>query len=377
MSVKVRQWPSGDWYVVIHHRRRRYTKRCKSHAEALELSDAMAARLEVLGTGGLKALSGPEPQRVVTFETYAAETWLPQVKAAGLAYTTIRRYESSLTNHLIPAFGRMELAEITYRRVKGLCVEKAQTLSRDSVRLILAPLRLILKEAVHDGLLEVNPVQGLGRYTRKPTLEENHEIEPFTPAELNRLLETAGQFRPRYYEFLLLLARTGLRFGEARALEWSDFDLDQRKLHVKRNWPASGKLTVPKTKKSRRTVDLSPQTVQALRGLRARRNEEALKKRKTLQGWVFLSAIGQPVMYSSFRRRTWDPLLKKAKLAERGIHTLRHTFATHLLMAGVNPVYVAKQLGHSRVTTTMNVYAHWIEEQGQVPEVNRLDQVTG
>jgi integrase len=218
---------------------------------------------------------------------------------------------------------------------------------------------------------------GLGRYTRKPTLEEEHEVEPFTPAELNRLLEKAQQFRPRYYEFLLLLARTGLRFGEARALQWSDLDLDNGRLHVKRNWPASGKLALPKTKKSKRTVDLSPQTVQALRSLRARGNEEALKKRHKLEGWVFLSSIGKPIQYSAFRRRTWDALLKKAKLRGRGIHTLRHTFATHLLMAGVSPVYVARQLGHSRVTTTMNVYAHWIEEQGQVREVNRLDQVTG
>lgn len=75
-------------------------------------------------------------------------------------------------------------------------------------------------------------------------------------------------------------------------------------------------------------------------------------------------------------RRCWHPALKLAGLEDRNWHNLRHTFASQLLMAGKDPLYVMAQMGHAGVSTTFNHYAHWINQedsQGRVVDV--LDEV--
>ncbi len=79
-----------------------------------------------------------------------------------------------------------------------------------------------------------------------------------------------------------------------------------------------------------------------------------------------------PSRYANFRHKCWDLLLKKAEVRPRGIHHLRHTYATHMLLSGANVFYVSRQLGHSKNTMTLDTYTHWIQESN-ARKVDRLD----
>ena len=77
---------------------------------------------------------------------------------------------------------------------------------------------------------------------------------------------------------------------------------------------------------------------------------------------------------NNFRDRVWRPLLTRVGLQYRNVHAIRHTYATRMIMAGASLAYVQKQLGHSTIQLTVDLYTHWIEEadRGRTLEVDRL-----
>ena len=119
---------------------------------------------------------------------------------------------------------------------------------------------------------------------------------------------------------------------------------------------------------------MTGQLFDALRALRKRRVAEGLKKGARAAERVFLSPRGKPIDHTNFIHRAWDRAQAIAKVRRRNWHNLRHTYASQLLSSGVSPLYVSKQLGHSQLSTTMNVYAHWVSEKGAKSEVDQLDR---
>ncbi len=374
MSVKVRRWKDG-WYVVVHMKGRRKVKKFQNEAAARAFADHLTAYLKIHGEEGLRLLDREPKSDAWTFKKYA-DKWLKEIQASNLKPSTVDRYVSSLKVHLIPFFGRLHLEDIDYALLKNFCLEKAKQRSRHSVRLMIAALRVVLKEAVREGLIPANPVTSLGKFfgTRSAGREQP---DPFTRSEIADILEKIGERWPEYSEWVLCAVRTGLRFGEQRALKWEDIDFRRRVIHVRRNWPANSSLTTPKTRSSIRQVDMSPELSQALRRLRSRRKAQYLSLGKPeIPEWVFLSEKGRPIDHRNLMKGVWRRVLAAAQLRYRHWHTLRHTFASQLLMAGVSPLYVAKQLGHAQLSTTMNIYAHWIEEAGSGSRgVDVLDHV--
>ena len=112
-------------------------------------------------------------------------------------------------------FGKLELDQIDYPALKHFCLLKAQSHSRDSVRLMMATLRVILNEAVREEVIGSNPVTNLGRFYGKRR-REREDVDPFTKSEMEDVLRVFRERFPSYYEFVLGAARTGLRFGERR-----------------------------------------------------------------------------------------------------------------------------------------------------------------
>ena len=154
-----------------------------------------------------------------------------------------------------------------------------------------------------------------------------------------------------------------MRQGEVLGLAWEDVNLDQRTARVRQALqyrPGEGLLLVPpKTARSRRTVPLSDQLVQALK---LRREAQDLDRAAAGEFWeewglVFTTSLGTPVGprndYRDFRR-----LLVQAGLRQVRLHDLRHTAASLMLAAGVNPRVVMEVLGHSQIGVTMNLYSH-------------------
>lgn len=163
---------------------------------------------------------------------------------------------------------------------------------------------------------------------------------------------------------MIVSTSTGLlALCELLALKWDDLDLESGLLRVGRTLSRiKGTFSVgePKTAKSRRSVKLTPMAVEALRAHLARQLKEIDRLGSLYEdgGLVFATERGTPVNPTNLRKRSFAPLLGRAKLREIRFHDLRHTCATLLLTKNVNPKIVSEMLGHSSISITLDTYSH-------------------
>jgi integrase len=202
----------------------------------------------------------------------------------------------------------------------------------------------------------LNPAVRLGRHIRNEHWLDERRPDPFTADDTQQILTAAEGAYPEWRVFFLVMARTGLRVGECLALQPDDLDLARGTLWVRRTW-TRGRLGSPKGNRSR-GVDLTPQTVDALNGWLSVRKAEAAVNGQGAPAWVFPSPAGGPWDDRWLRWHVWRPLLRRAGLRPRGMHQLRHSYASLLIAAGAHPKYIQAQLGHASIQITMDVYGH-------------------
>jgi len=158
--------------------------------------------------------------------------------------------------------------------------------------------------------------------------------------------------------YFLLMADTGLRPGEACAIQWPDFDLVGQTLQVERAVTDSGRIKEIKTGEARE-LDLTPRLVAALGALQAELEAEALLEGKDgVTPWVFATRAGTPPRPHRVAK-TFKKVLKAAGLPHFRLYDLRHTYASHLIAQRADIAYVARQVGHAKMTTTLLFYGHW------------------
>jgi len=193
---------------------------------------------------------------------------------------------------------------------------------------------------------------------------------PFTEEELNTFCVTVEQRWAFYYPLFFTLSKTGIRVGEAMALDWSHVDFQDRTLLIEGSY-TDGKMGPPKGRRARK-VDLSQDTVRVLKQHYKDMMELKLKKGWKELGPVFPNMEGGRLELSNLRGRVFVKALEKAKLGHRRIHDLRHSYASLLLMKGANVLYVSQQLGHRSVDITLQNYARWLPSDERM-EVDGLD----
>ena len=231
-----------------------------------------------------------------------------------------------------------------------------------------------------DGLLVANPADKLGRTLRLATSSNvrQEEIKALTREQISSFLAasaaTTGSAR-RYYPFFLLLARTGMRMGEALALQWTDLDFGNHQIRVVRAFSV-GHIESPKSGRSR-AVDLSAQLAHTLLRLQVERRAETLRQGwAETPPWVFCNEAGMPLDGSRVRKG-FAKILEAAGLPLHFTpHCLRHSFASLLFQQGESPQYVQRQLGHSSITLTADLYGRWLPA-GNRAAVDRLDDPSG
>ena len=281
-------------------------------------------------------------------------------------------YGKLIRLHLLPRLGGVRLVQLApttlQRLYADLVAEKATGgagLSPSSVAVIHQILHAALRRAAEHGLVARNVADLVRPPRRVPP-----DIRPLSATQARALLEVARGERLEAV-FVLALA-SGLRIGELLALRWSDVDLERRQLSVRRtlSWlpahlrgvstPSFGE---PKTSRSRRRILLADPAIAALRTHRARQAEERLRAGTAWAAeWhesdlVFCSEAGEPLR-GEHVRRIHRRLLRAAALPRIRFHDLRHTCATLLLLANINPKVVSELLGHSSVAMTLDVYSH-------------------
>jgi len=367
MAVKVKQH-KGKWWVFIDHKGKRKAK-CigKSEKAAKEVAGKIEAKLKL----GDFSLLDEKSQR--PFDAYF-RAWLDTYVKAHCKERTYDLYEAAFRLYLLPAFGQKDITAVTREAVKKLAYGMlAQGKGRGYVGSVLVPLSEMFNHAVEDGHIDHTPCSRILRKTRKEKGEQRPKEKGsfLTREELGVLLWTCQEHFPASYPFVSLLARTGLRCGEAVALQWDDLDFHGRFIDVRRTF-SHGRLTTPKSGKGRR-VDMSQQLTETLKALLVERKKEALR-----QGWgevpprVFLSPEGARLDASHFYNRIWRKLLAKAGLRHIRIHDLRHTFASLLIQNSESLAYVKEQLGHSSIQITVDTYGHLVPG-GNRQAVDKLD----
>lgn len=201
---------------------------------------------------------------------------------------------------------------------------------------------------------------------------EKKEIEIFSAAELDKVfytLATNNRLRHRYL-FIALAVASGCRMGELLGLTPADITNDS--IIIRRAVVESkGKVMVvpPKTKAGYRRITLPAPLITTLQFEASRRFTD---------DFIFKNQKGKPYRTSNVDK-SWKTILKYAEVRYRKFHCLRHTHATMLLAAGVPVMEVAKRLGHSRPSHTLNLYGHAIPGYDKnlpdlVTQVFRLDK---
>ena len=269
---------------------------------------------------------------------------LQQFQASFVTYSQNNNKPSSLNSkkyilrlHLVPFFGSMRLDDIgpeEIERYKALMQGEDEEQAPKSINNHLAVLRKLLNLAVEYKKLNHAPKV-------KAFSIGELDFEFLTFEETERFVAAASL---AWRALVLLALKTGLRVGELLALKWEDIDLKAGLLIVKRTlW--QGQEGSPKGGK-RREIPLSAQTVAMLRSYRH------------LKGpYVFCDVAGQRLTHSIVKEVV-PTICKKAGLPKRlTMHSMRHTFASHLVMRGRSLVEVQQLLGHSTIQMTMR-YAH-------------------
>lgn len=225
-------------------------------------------------------------------------------------------------------------------------------LAGKTVRNYQALLSAVLADAVKHGLRPDNPARGI-----KVAVAKTGSERVFLNAGEQAVLVAA--LPQLYVPLVVTLLGTGLRWGEATALQVGDVDLDAPVplLYVRRAWKRTGKrqpeLGPPKSTAGYRTVSLPPEVVEQLRPLIEGRAAEE---------FVFVVA-GNPVRHDRFHLKVWRPTIdrlnKAGTLTKRPrIHDLRHSHVSGLLAAGLRIEEVQARVGHEDISTTVNVYGH-------------------
>jgi integrase len=322
--------------------------------------------------------------RAMTVGEYL-DSWLHTArKADGTPWrpSTKMTYRGSVENYLRPLVGHLRLIDLHRKNVEDVAEVMRQRVPRLSDRTIhqaFSTLRAALFQAMTDNKITSNPCQR----ARIPG-PGTPEVEVWEPEHVTLFLAHAREAEPRLAPAFQLAAWRGLRRGEICGLQWADLDLDRGELHVVRNVTEADRaahIVEPKTAKGKRTVSLGRELAAVLRAHRKAQAADRLAAEDWEDGgWVFCDERGHMLRPYILTHRFKATTRAVPELPEAHLHTLRHTAATTMLLAGVAPRVVADQLGHRKVELTLNVYAHVIQRQrdDSADAVERLyEQSTG
>jgi integrase len=235
-------------------------------------------------------------------------------------------------------------------------------LSPSTVHHLHATLHKALKDAERLELVARN----VCKLVNAPRMAET-EIHPLSREDARAFLDVAS--RERLEALYVVALATGMRQSELLGLRWEDVDLDEGLLRVRIQLKREDGKWVwkqPKTRRSRRQIALAAPVVEVLRSHRERQEAECAHVGAAWRACdlVFCNTAGGP-LFARNLVRSFMLLLEKAAVPRIRFHDLRHTAATLLLSARVNPKVVSEMLGHASVSIALDIYSHVIPDMQQ------------
>ena len=284
--------------------------------------------------------------------------WL-EINRSRLGPKTAPRYEQLARDYILPQLGKTKLRDLKLTQIEvhyQYLLKLGQ--SPRSVRFVHSILHRSLNDAIRRGYIRYNVSHGA---TLPST--DSKEMEIFDDEEIQRfLIAIQGKRHEALYQVAL---KTGMRKGELLGLKWSDLDWVRGTIRVQRQVqriPYEGILfRPPKTRAGRRTIQLGEQTLDLLREHWQR---QQLEMQVAGENWedqnlIFPSTVGTPLGESNILK-DFKKRLEEAQVKQIRFHDLRHTAASLMLNHGVPVLVVSKILGHSKVSTTLDIYGHLV-----------------
>lgn len=275
--------------------------------------------------------------------------WVHMYKVGAIRDTTLQKYFIS-HKHLVSLAPTLKIKDLNRKTYQQLMNDFAETHERQTTMDFHHQIKSAIFDAFDDGLIDRDPTRKVVIKGKTPIEKRAQYLNQF---ELKALLSELNLGNEVNYDWLLfLIAKTGLRFGEALGVTPNDFDFAHQTLEINKTWNYKnnrGGFQPTKNESSNRKIHLDWQTVMQFSHLIVNMNPDDpifVKER------VHNSTINQML----------QRYCKKAKVPEITVHSLRHTHASLLLYGGVSIATVAKRLGHSNITTTQNTYLHIIHE---------------
>ncbi|TFZ25995.1 site-specific integrase [Lactiplantibacillus plantarum] len=284
----------------------------------------------------------------VKFHQYFFQ-WMQLYKLDAVRPVTYRKYEMSHRQlvMLAPDLKMTDLSRLTYQQLLN---DYAKTHERQTTMDFHRHLKGSLIDALEEGFIDRDPtrkaiIKGIKHRQHKTKYLHQYELQALLN-ELNLNNEVNWDY------FILLIAKTGIRFAEALGVTPADFDFAHQTLSISKTWDyksAKSDFAPTKNNSSVRKVPLDWQTVIQF---------SQLTKKLPDDQPIFVQAK----VYNDTVNHYLERLCKRASIPVISVHGLRHTHASLLLYAGVSIASVARRLGHSNMTTTQQTYLHIIQE---------------
>ncbi len=262
--------------------------------------------------------------------------------------------DSMLETHLLPAFADTPMGEIdraallgfraklAETRLRASKITEGRTLNPTTINRIMGILRQILEEGALRYGYE-NPALKIKRLKTKRI-----DISPFDMTEVRKIIETV---RPDYRDYLSVRFFTGMRTAEAHGLKWKHIDFARREILIRETY-SHGRTEYTKNDGSQREIHMSQPVMDALMRLKPATVDA--------EAYVFRTRNGLPIDNANFNDRVWNPLLRHLGLKPRRPYQMRHTCATLWLAAGENPMWIARQLGHTTTEMLFRTYSRFV-----------------
>lgn len=300
--------------------------------------------------------------------------WLENYEKDRVKIRTYSRYKSLIELHLVPAFGDIDIENLSRRQIQNFLLQKkkdgnkrnGKTMSSASTNLMLTVLSMAFEYGINVEICIDNPCLRLKRCPndcRKAeafTIEEQRKIECYIAATEDR----------RLFGIVLGLY-SGLRIGELIGLEWNDIDLEKGVIKIDKTvyrdkddnniWRVY--VDKPKTKSSERIIPLPTHIIEQLK------NYKSVAK----SNFVVENKKGERMSIRSYQFM-FERLTEKAGVRKLNFHSLRHTFATRAIECGMDIKTLSEIMGHKNASVTLNRYAHSMMDT-KIAMMNKLQRV--
>lgn len=281
------------------------------------------------------------------FEYY--RQWVDVYKRGAIREATMSKYlmTQKWVEKLAPD---LKISELTRTMYQQLLNDYAQYHERQTTLDFHHQLKGAVLDAVDEGLIERDPTRKAIIKGKTPGIKKIKYLNQF---ELHMLIAGLDiKDEPNWDWFILLVAKTGMRFSEALAITPADFDFSRQTLSISKTWDykGDGGFMPTKNHSSVRKIQIDWQIVVKFSEL-----VKGLPEDKPI-------FVGESKIYNSTVNNVLARHCQACGISVISIHGLRHTHASLLLFAGVSIASVARRLGHASMTTTQKTYLHIIQE---------------